>query len=101
MPRLVPDVDTWASVTTRARNDLAHEGRTPRQSMDELIAVVNVTTAVVILNLLNELGLPAERQREIMQNHPQLRSTSNHAREFLSPPGAGASDLEVSTTLEF
>ena len=84
--RVVPDVDRWARVTTTARNDLAHEGRTPRQSIDELIAVVNVTTAVVILNLLNELGVPAERQREIVQNHPQLRSTSNHARERLSTP---------------
>lgn len=86
--RLVPDVERWARVTTRARNDLAHEGRTPRQSVDELIAVVNVTTAVVIVNLLNELGLPAERQREIVQNHPQLRHTSDHAREWLSAPAA-------------
>jgi hypothetical protein len=84
--RLVPDVDRWARVTTRARNDLAHEGRTPRQSIEELIAVVNVTTAVVILNLLNELGLPTERQREIVQNHPHFRRTSNHAREWLSAP---------------
>jgi len=85
--RLVPDVDKWARVTTRARNDLAHQGRTP-QSVDELIAVVNVTTAVVILNLLNELGLPAERQRAIVQNDPQLRRTSDHAREWLSAPAA-------------
>ena len=86
--RLVPNVDRWATVTTRARNDLAHEGHTPRQSMDELIAIVNVTTAIVILNLLNELGLPAERQREIVHNNPQLRSTSSHAREWLSTPEA-------------
>lgn len=88
--RLVPDVEKWARVTTRARNDLAHQGRTPRQSIDELIAVVNVTTAVVIVNLLNELGLSAERQREIVLNHPQLRRTSDHAREWLSAPAAGS-----------
>jgi hypothetical protein len=55
----VPDVDRWARRTTLARNDLAHEGKTPSHSTDELIAVVDVTTAIVILNVLHELGLPA------------------------------------------
>lgn len=81
MSSLVPDVDRWARRTTRARNDLAHEGRTPNHSFEELIAVVDVTTAVVILNLLNEVGLPAERQRKIVKEHPQLRATARQARE--------------------
>lgn len=87
---LVPDVDKWASVTTRARNDLAHEGRTPRQSVEELVAVVDVTTAVVVLNLLNELGLPPERQREIIRSHPQLRATAQRARECLTTLASGS-----------
>lgn len=37
---LVPDVDYWAKRTARARNDLAHKGRTPNHSFDELAAVV-------------------------------------------------------------
>lgn len=85
---LMPDVDRWARRTTLARNDLAHEGRTPKHSVEELIAVVDVTTAVVILNVLHELGLPAERQRDIVREHPQLRSTANSAREWLITPGA-------------
>ncbi|MFF2927045.1 HEPN domain-containing protein [Streptomyces celluloflavus] len=80
---LMPDVDRWARRTTLARNDLAHEGETPKHSIEELIAVVDVTTAVVILNLLHELGVPAERQREIIREHPQLRSTARSAREWL------------------
>lgn len=84
--QLVPDVDHWARRTTRARNDLAHEGRTPNHSIEELIAVVEVTTAVVILNVLHELGLPAERQREIVQEHPQLRATFHTADKWLVPP---------------
>lgn len=80
---LVPDVAQWAKRTTRARNDLAHEGTTPNHSFDELIAVVDVTTAIVILNLLHELGLPAKRQRAIVQEHPQLRATSRNASEWL------------------
>lgn len=83
--QLLPDVDHWAKWTTRARNDLAHEGRTPNHSIEELIAVVEVTTAVVILNVLHELGLPAERQREIVREHPQLRATFRTAAEWLVP----------------
>lgn len=80
---LMPDVDRWARRTTRARNDLAHKGATPDHSIEELVAVVEVTTAVVILNVLHELGLPAERQREIVREHPQLCMTARTAREWL------------------
>ncbi|MDY4493246.1 HEPN domain-containing protein [Schaalia hyovaginalis] len=81
--QLVPDVNHWAKRTTRARNDLAHEGRTPDDSIEELIAIVETTTAVVILNVLHELGLPAERQRQIVRDHPMLRDTAGRAREWL------------------
>lgn len=81
--QLVPDVDHWARRTTRARNDLAHEGRTPNHSIEELIAIVEVTTAVVILNVLHELELPAERELEIVRDHPTLRRTADLAREWL------------------
>ncbi|MFJ4228418.1 HEPN domain-containing protein [Paenarthrobacter nicotinovorans] len=87
---LMPDVDRWARRTTLARNDLAHEGKTPKHSFEELIAVVDVTTAVVTLNLLHELGVPAERQREIVRDHPQLRSTAESAREWFFAPGTGS-----------
>lgn len=85
---LTSDVGHWARRTTRARNDLAHEGKTPNHSVEELIAIVEVTTAVVILNVLHELGLPAERQREVVQEHPRLRATSRTAREWLAAPAA-------------
>ncbi|MGO2052792.1 hypothetical protein CIK76_17740 [Glutamicibacter sp. BW80] len=81
--QLVPDVDHWARRTTRARNDLAHEGSTPNHSIEELFAIVEVTTAVVILNVLHEIGLPADRQREIVRAHPQLRATFRTASEWL------------------
>lgn len=81
--QLVPDVDHWAKRTARARNDLAHEGRTPDHSIDELDAIVGATTAVVILNILHELELPVERQRQIVRDHPQLRMVSQRASEWL------------------
>lgn len=83
---LMPDIGRWATRTTRARNDLAHEGRTPHHSVSELIAVVRVTTAVVILNLLQELGLPGEQQRSIVRDHPHLRMTARLAQELLVEP---------------
>jgi len=33
--------------------------------------------------VLHELGLPAERQRKIMLEHPQLKETARAAREWL------------------
>lgn len=83
MNRLVPDPERWAKVSTRARNDLAHEGRTPKVSFDELIASVKVTSAVVVMNLLQVLGVPGERQRVIVREHPQLRQVAIDARKHL------------------
>ncbi|GAB3422264.1 HEPN domain-containing protein [Flindersiella endophytica] len=92
MEKLVPDVEQWAKAATHARNGLAHTGQTPRQSVDVLFAVVKVTTAVVVMNLLQALGLPGERQRELVNDHPEFRQTAKRARDNLtSAPGDGHS----------
>lgn len=83
---LVPDLDRWARRTVKARNDLAHEGSTPEHSIEELVAVVEATTGVVILNLLHEIGLPADRQQSIVREHPQLRSIAEWAKAGLMTP---------------
>lgn len=85
---LLPDIDYWAKRTTQARNNLVHEGRTPEQSVDELLAIVETTTAVLILNILKELGLPAGRQRRIVLCIPQFRQASESANKWLRPPEA-------------
>lgn len=51
-----------------------------------MIAIVDVTTAVVILNLLHEVGLSAEQQRKIVKEHPQLRATARQASQHLYAP---------------
>jgi hypothetical protein len=84
--QVVPDVEYWAKRTTQARNNLAHEGKTPSHSVDELNTIVRVTSAVVILNILHELGLSAERQRQVVRDHPQWRMVCEKAREWLVPP---------------
>ena len=84
--QLVPDVNQWAERTTKARNNLVHNGRTPNQSIDELNVIVQATTAVVILNILHELGLSADRQCQIVQDHPQLREVCKKTSEWLNRP---------------
>lgn len=84
MQRLIPDVEQWAKSATQARNNLAHTGQTPSLSIDELIAVVKVTSAAVVMNILQVLELPGERQREIVQYHPEIRQTARQASEILA-----------------
>jgi hypothetical protein len=57
MNKLVPNPKAWAQATALARNGIAHRGRT---KSDGLYAVVKVTTAVVIVNLLHQLEMPKE-----------------------------------------
>lgn len=92
MSKLVPDVEEWARVTTQARNDLAHKGQTPKQSLDQLLASVKVTSAVVILNLLQVLGVPGERQREVVHRNGELHQTAIQARTHLTANGPASSE---------
>jgi hypothetical protein len=64
--------------TARARASLAHAGDTPNHTIEELVAVV------VILDLMHELGLPAERQPAIVREDPQMRRTASLEGEWLS-----------------
>jgi len=84
MQELVPDVDCWARITSRARNDLVHEGQTPRQSPDELVAATRVTTAVVMMNLLQALELPHERQQQAVFDNPRLHNAARLASKYLT-----------------
>ena len=65
-------------------------GKIPADSVDELIVIVGVSNALEILDVLHELGLPAERQREIVQDHPRFRMTCRKAREWLMPQEGGS-----------
>jgi hypothetical protein len=60
-------IDIHLAKATRARNHLAYKGGTTNRSIEELVAIIEVTTAIVILNVLHELGLSGERQRQIVQ----------------------------------
>lgn len=80
---LLPDKGHWAKRTARARNDLSHAGKSP-QKIDELHAIVEVTKAVVVLNLLQELGVDETRLREVLQTNNGLRRACRLAQVHLS-----------------
>jgi hypothetical protein len=84
MSVLVPDPERWATAATRARNNLAHVGLSDQHSFDELHAVVEVTAAVVILNLLSELGVPVERMQRALNEHPELSEAVRLSKEHFS-----------------
>lgn len=80
---LVPDVLTWARVAGRSRNDLAHHGDAG-EDFEQLHAVVEVTAAVVVMNLLHEVGVPEKRLADALQTHAQFRAAAELARRHFS-----------------
>jgi hypothetical protein len=81
METLVPDAHTWAKEATLARNGIAHDGRSDAHSIEDLYAVAEVTHAVVILNLLSQLGIPPERLARALTEHPILRRAVRLGRD--------------------
>lgn len=84
MEELVASAESWARAAKNARNNLAHLGTSDKHSTDELEAVVEVTAAVVALNLLAELGVPEERMRRAIRVHPRLSWAAKLARNHFA-----------------
>lgn len=78
----LPDTALWAVRTTKARNELAHEGETKNHSLDELDAIVDLTKALLILVLLSKLGLPHDAQRAAVDSHPVFERARRSAGEL-------------------
>lgn len=87
MKALLPDPETWAVAAGEARNGIAHTGQTARHSINQAHAIAKVTSAVVVLNLLHEIGLPSERLREVVNDNPDLRHASQLAKNHLTARG--------------
>lgn len=83
---LVPDVEYWAKKTVKARNDLTHKGVAPKQSADELLAIVDVTKTIIRLVILERLGVSKEYQNEIVKNYRQYINVARRVGEWLTPP---------------
>lgn len=87
--RLIPDPETWAAAAKDARNKLAHTGATDVHGNDVLHALVRVTSALVVVNLLLELGLPEDSVTQMVERHRTLSWASSLSREhFTAAPDA-------------
>ncbi|TFC87679.1 HEPN domain-containing protein [Cryobacterium sp. TMT4-31] len=80
---LVASPEMWARAAKDARNAIAHVGSSDHD-IAKLHAVVEVTAAVVILNLLFELEVPEDRLVRAVAENPTLSRAAVLAREFLS-----------------
>lgn len=80
--RLVHEPAVWAKAAKDARNNLAHVG-TADNDLNHLHAVAEVTAGLVILNLLHELGVPQDRLRNAVDEHPDLSHAAKLARRVL------------------
>lgn len=64
----------------------AHRGESKRVPPLEMSAAVDVTVAVVIITLLDELEIPTSRILHALEHHPDLKSVPGLARRYW-PPG--------------
>ena len=76
MNRLLPNPKKWAKNAALARNGIAHRGR---HNTTEYIPVVQVTTAVLIVNLLQLLGVPKDRVLRALEQNATLRDAARLA----------------------
>lgn len=95
---LVPDVEYWTKKTVKARNDLTHKGVAPKQSADELLAIVDVTKTIIRLVILERLGVSKEYQNEIVKNYRQYINVARRAGEWLTPPSEEITEEKQNNT---
>lgn len=84
--KLLPSPIAWAGAAVLARNGLSHAGKST-DDWDALYAVIRVTDAVVVVNLLVELGISEERiLRALSDNHELAFTCSLAAKNFSASP---------------
>jgi hypothetical protein len=70
----MPRPNRWANAAKDARNTLVHRFpvSSPPTGVD-MYLLARMTTAVLTLNLLNEIGVPRDQLRKIVRNHETFR----------------------------
>ncbi len=74
MSEMLPNPGSWAKATRDERNAVAHGGKNMTRDVPLLSAIVTTTTAVVLLNLLHQLGIPAARINTGLDDNRPLES---------------------------
>ena len=83
------DVSKWAELTKLRRNKLVHTGKVQDSSLEELNAIVEVTKAIVVFNLLKEFCLPFDCWCE----HPCLSGAARLLKDCLTGGSEGRSAI--------
>jgi hypothetical protein len=79
MNHLLPNPEAWAKDTALARNGIAHRGRHKTKGY---IPVIQVTTAVVIVNLLHLSEIPKDRVLRALEQNATLRDAVQLAAKY-------------------
>lgn len=80
---LLPDPAQWARETKQARNGLSHAGSS-QADINVLYAVVCVTRAVVVVNILLELGMTEEMLLKALRESRELSRACSLSKQYLS-----------------
>lgn len=88
---LIPNSEAWAKATKDERNAVAHGGKSMTRDVSLLNAIVTTTTAVVLLNLLHQLGIPADRVRSAADDNQTLKSAKYLANKHWPAEAANSS----------
>lgn len=83
---VVPDVEYWAEAAAKSRNKISHEGHVLQYDENAQKAIISVTTCVVLLNILKEIGFSSENQMNIVRGNPGMRRAFYNAQLYLMPP---------------
>lgn len=80
MSRLLPNSEAWAEATKKARNRVAHGGDSGADVLLQY-AITQVTRAVVIVNLLHHLNIPADRLKYVLMANRTLSEAADLAHK--------------------
>lgn len=81
---LIPDVELWAKCTAKSRNSLTHEGKIPdTYSPETLLAAIEITEAIITLNIAKALGLSTEHQIDAIRRMTYFQKTARNAQKYL------------------
>ncbi|MEU5759850.1 HEPN domain-containing protein [Nocardia sp. NPDC047648] len=89
------DAEKWIDWAVWARNHVAHGGTKRQRIINdsmEVVAIAESVHLVTYLVVLQELGVPVEKIRDALRNHPRLRvmaaksSVVNQIEQQISPP---------------
>lgn len=89
---LTPDIERWAGLLVKARNNVAHAAKNPANPVELAklaglqYALTEVTYALVSIILMAELGLPVETQRRAASIQPFAIAAGHFAEAVSQEP---------------